>query len=112
MALVKTIDANDLLEEFKACNRDYYSYEACEEIVNLFAETDCGQNTELDIIGLACDFNEEDAEYICGEYENLDNIAACKNEDGEIDKEKLVDALNYHTWATLLSTGNILYISF
>lgn len=112
MALVKTFDANDLLEEFKAWNRDYYTYEACEEIVNFFEETDCGQNTELDIIGICCDFNEQEAEDIYNEYDNLDDIAECKDEDGEIDKEKLFEALQEHTWAIELTNGNILYLNF
>ena len=59
MALVKTFNANDLKEEFKAWGRDYYSYAACEAIIDLFEECDCDKNTELDIVGLCCVFNEE-----------------------------------------------------
>jgi len=112
MALVKTFNASELKEEFRQFNRDYFSYEACEAIIEFFEETDCGKNTELDIIGLCCDFNEETPEYIQDEYDNIPEFAECQNEDGEIDIDKLMDALNYYTWAVLLSNGNILYINF
>lgn len=118
MALVKTFDANDLLEEFKAWNRDYFSYEACEELINLFEECDCGTNTELDIVALCCDFTEADPQDIYEDYNNLDDIADClldeqDEPDGtDVDEDKLLDALNYHTWAVQLSNGNILYQNF
>ena len=47
MALVKTFGANDLKEEFKAWNRDYFSYNACEEIINLFEEQVAEQKTYI-----------------------------------------------------------------
>ena len=106
MALVKTFDANDLKEEFKNWNRDYYSYEACEAIIELFEECDCGNNTELDIIALCCDFNEEVWEDIKENYSNHDDIAECET------IEELLNALNDYTWAVQTVDNNILYQCF
>ena len=104
MALVKTFDAYDLKEEFKAWGRDYFSYTACEELIALFDE--CGNNTEIDIIGLCCDFNEESEEYIKSDYSNIEEIAEAETTD------ELLDALNYYTWAVKTEDGMILYQNF
>ena len=106
MALVKTFDANDLKEEFRAYNRDYYSYEACEAIIQLFDDCGCGTNTELDIIALCCDFNEETEEYIKDNYSNIEEIAEAET------IEELLDALSYYTWAIETTDGMILYQCF
>lgn len=111
--LVKTIlSATDLEREFKEMDRDYYSIEGYQALINLFEETDCGQPTELDVIAICGDFNEESYEDIIDEYDNIEEIAECRDEDGDIDTEKLMDALNYHTWAQDLGNGNILYQAF
>ena len=111
MALVITIDnAWELKRRFEEANRDYFSLEACEAIINLFEET--GTNTELDIIAICCDFTEAEPEDIYNDYDNIEEIAETKDEDGEIDTEKLMDALNYYTYAIELDNGNILYQNF
>lgn len=111
MALVITIDnAWELKRQFEKANRDYFSYEACDALIELFDELET--NTELDPVGLACEFTEESPEYIVDNYDNIDEIAGTKDQDGEIDTDALIDALNYHTWATLLDNGNILYQDF
>ena len=56
--LIETIDAKTLKQRFKEYDRDYFSDAACEAIVQYFEDTDCGTNTELDIIGLCGDFTE------------------------------------------------------
>jgi len=59
--LVKTVSFNDFLEEFKNYGReDQFSYEgkkALYDYLNDLSE-DIGENIELDIIGLCCDFTE------------------------------------------------------
>ena len=112
MALVKELDAYDLREEFEAYDRDYYTIDGYQAILDLFEETDCGSNTNLDVIAICCDFDEETPEDIVESYDNLEEIAECVDEDGEIDVDALMDALNYHTWAQLLDNGNILYMNF
>jgi len=59
--LVKTVSFSDFLEEFKNYGReDQFSYEgkkALYDYLNDLSE-DIGENIELDIIGLCCDFTE------------------------------------------------------
>lgn len=108
MALVKVLDKYDLQREFQTMGRDYFSLEGYQALLDLFEEYDCGKNTDLDVIAICCEFTEDDPEGILEEY----GIAECKNEDGEIDLDKLLDALSYHTIAILLDNGHILYQDF
>lgn len=111
MALVITIEsAWELKERFIKAGRDYFSLEACEEIINQFNIDDT--NYELDIIGICCDYTEETPDYIIDNYDNIEEIADARDEDGDIDTTALLDALNYHTYAVELENGNILYQNF
>ena len=112
MALVKTLDKYDLQSEFREAGRDYYSLEGYQALLDLFEECDCGKNTDLDVIAICCEFTEDEPSSIQDEYDNIPEIAECQDEDGEIDVDKLMDALNYYTWAVLLDNGNILYQDF
>ena len=105
MALVKTyISGYELKREFEDWERDYFSIEACEEIVKYFEEFD--ENVELDIIGLCGDFTESTYEEIKHDYSNNNYIAQAET------KEELIDALVFLTWVMPLSNGNILYMNF
>ena len=112
MALVKTLDKYDLQKEFKALDRDYYSLEGYQALLDLFEECDGGKNTDLDVIAICCEFTEDDASNIIDEYENIEEIAECRTADGLIDKDALMDALNYYTYAVRLDNGFILYQDF
>lgn len=101
MALVKTFDAHDLKMEFQDWNRDYFSYTACEELIELFEQDP--SDTELDIVALCCDFTEQDWEDIKSEYDNHDDIAECES------KEELLEVLNEYTWAVETEDDMILY---
>ena len=62
--LVKTVNFNDFLEEFKNYGREeQFSYEgkkALFDYLNDLSE-DIGEPIELDIIGLCCDYTEYDS---------------------------------------------------
>ena len=106
MSLVKELDKYDLQEEFRGFDRDYFSLEGYQAILDFFEETDAGHNTDLDVIAICCDFNESTPEDIKEEYSNIDSIADA------IDNDDLLDALNYYTWCIPLDNGNILYLNF
>ena len=111
MALVITIDnPYELKRRFEEANRDYFSICACEALIDEFEQY--GENIELDIIAICCDYTEAEPQEIFEEYENLEDIADCMDEDGELDEDALLDALNYHTYATKLNNGCILYVNF
>lgn len=112
MALVKVLDKYDLQREFQEYGRDYFSLEGYQALLDLFEECDCGKNTDLDVIAICCEFTEADPEDILNDYSNIDKIAECRDEDGEIDLDALMDALNYYTYAVELDNGSILYQDF
>ncbi len=64
--IYKEFDAYDLKREFEKWDRDYFSIEACERIIELFEET----QFELDIIALCCDFTEYTPDELMSDYEN------------------------------------------
>ena len=92
--IIKTLDKYDLQKEFSSYDRDYYSLEGYEAMINLFEETDT--NFELDVIALCGDFNEEDEETIRNNYSI--------NED-----EEVIEYLNNNTYAIELDNGSIFY---
>jgi hypothetical protein len=95
--------ANQLKQEFISYNRDYYSYEACEAIVDYFYELDV--NVELDIIGLCGDFNEDTLDEIINNY-----FIDIKEE--EYKEEEVMNYLQDNTWAVKTTDNKILYIVF
>jgi hypothetical protein len=96
--LKKTINTGyELLQEFQAYGRDYFTYEACEEIINYFDMFE--EDVELDIIGLCCDFNES----------TIDDIRSDYNIDYDTD---VIEYLNENTYATQTVDNKILYIAF
>lgn len=106
------MDKFDMQREFKKYDRDYFSLDGYQAILDFFDECDCGKATDLDVIAICCDFSEESIEYIYDEYSNIDRIAETKNDNGDIDENEFMDALNYHTWAIRLANGNVLYMQF
>lgn len=112
MALVKMLDKYDMQREFKDYDRDYFSLDGYQALLDLFEECDCGKNTDLDVIAICCDFSESDPADIIDEYSNIDKINECRDESNDIDVDALMDALNYYTYAVLLDNGNILYQDF
>ena len=62
--LVKTVNFNDFLEEFRNYGReDQFSYEGKKALFDYLEELseDLGEPIELDIIGICCDFTEYDS---------------------------------------------------
>jgi hypothetical protein len=95
--------AEQLQREFISYNRDYYSYEACDAIIDYFDEL--GENVELDIIGLCGEFNEDTLDEIIGNY----NIEI---EDEENKEEEVMAYLQDNTWAVKTIDDKILYTVF
>lgn len=109
MAIIIKLDEYDMVDEFRKVNRDYFSLEACRQFIEMSEE--CG-DMEFDAIAYCCEFSEESAEDIIENYKNHDDIAECRDEDGNIDMESLLDVLNYYTWAVETEDGMILYQDF
>ena len=109
--LVQTLNKYDLEREFKKFDRDYFSLDGYQAIIDLFDECNT-EPVELDVIAICCDFNEESPEEIINQYDRHTSLGDCRDEDGYIWVNNLVGALNYYTYAVLLPNGNILYQAF
>ena len=80
-----TIDSNKMKDMFKTYNRDYFTYEAYESLLNYYDEID--DNIDFDPIAICCDWNEygetpclkwsdflSDYGYILDDIENSDEL--------------------------------------
>ena len=101
--LYKSLDKWDLQKEFKAYDRDYYSLDGYQAILDLFEEI--GDSQELDVIAICCDFTESEPSDIIAEY-------GIEIEDDEDEMEIVMKYLDYNTWAEKLNNGAILYQAF
>jgi len=104
--IYKTIDtASELAQEFKACNRDYYTYEAYEALLEMLEGA--GEDFELDVVAICCDYTESDAKTIAQDY----NIDISDVDEDEV-LDFVLDYLNDETYAIATVDDKILYQAF
>lgn len=105
MAIKITIDdAEDLREYFRKYDRDNFTLDGYQAIINYF--DDCGIDLELDVVAIDCDFCESDWKDIQSDYINHDDLADCDNMDD------FLEVLNEYTFAVRTTGDNILYCYF
>ena len=92
----KIYTREDLRQKFVDYDRDYYSYQGYQAIIDYFDEFE--NDVELDVIGLCCDFNEETKEEIMSNY--------------NIEEEEFERYMNDNTWMVETETDTYLYIAF
>jgi hypothetical protein len=94
--MFQCVTLSDFVDAFRAHGREaQFSYEAKEALFNYLEqyEEDTGEQIELDVIALCCEYQEADADDIIKDY-GLD-ASGCKTDD---DRRALVEAyLNEHT---------------
>lgn len=93
MSIIMTVDNNTFIEQFKAYNRlGNFSYKALNILFEYLEELtdDTGENFEMDVIGLCCDYTEDDYLNIISNY-SIDTGDAEEDELFEVVKEYLQD---------------------
>lgn len=91
-----TVDAAMAKEKFERYNRDYYSIEGLETLIDYYDEID--ENMELDVIAICCDCSEYGEHCtlsfsdLISEYEHL-VIEDYAEDWGEMDEEEKVNAI-------------------
>ncbi len=111
-----TIDAGIMHDMFKAWDRDYYTYEACEALINWHDEVD--PDFDFDVIAVCCDWSEygdtpcltwknfmDDYGYLLDE-DDIDDDASCEEK-----REALIDILENKTTVLRLS-NSVLVMAF
>ena len=98
------ITKSSFIDAFKQSSRkDQFSYDALGAIYEYLEDysQDLGENVELDIVAICCDWNEEGWEGIAKDH-NID-LEGCEDDQDKI--EAVHDHLNYHTQCILLPDG-------
>lgn len=108
----QSVNFYEFVEAFRACGREnQFSRDALSAIFDCIEsyEDDSGEEIELDVIAICCEWS-EDAPTDIAEYYDID-ISEC--EDEESVANTVMDYLDYRTsGATLLDNGNIVYVQF
>ena len=108
----QSVNFYQFVEAFRAAGREnQFSREALSGIFDYIEsyEEDSGEEIELDVIAICCEWSEESPKEIAESYDI--DISEC---DDEEDIERTVmDYLDYHTsGGILLDNGNIVYVQF
>jgi hypothetical protein len=119
-----TVDAYDMKERFVAMDRDYYTFEGLESLLDYYDEID--ENMELDVIAICCDCTEYGEGAACSfddlinEYgykypveEWLEDNALEENEfDNDLYIDSLVERLEDETTVLHVANGNYIVFAF
>lgn len=106
----QSVNFSMFCDAFRANGRaEQFSYEAKRAIFDYIEsyEDASGEEIELDVIAICCEWSEETPEEIAESYDI--DLSECTDEE---DAERTVmDYLDYHTsGGTLLDNGNIVYV--
>lgn len=105
----QTVSINDIKQKFIDWDRDNFSIEALETIMDLLEETSENGVIDLDIVEICCSYTESPLRQFIWDY-GLEEAEFTY--DDEIEAETVLAYAEDHTWATLLENGNILYLNF
>lgn len=119
-----TVDVYDMKERFVAMDRDYYTFEGLESLLDYYDEID--ENMELDCIAICCDCIEYGEGAACSfddlinEYgykypveEWLEDNALEENEfDNDLYIDSLVERLEDETTVLHVANGNYIVFAF
>ena len=108
--MIQTINLHDFRNAFRSCRPENFSYDGLEILFDYLEqyEEDTGEQVELDVIALCCDFAEDSPESIA-EYYSID-IAGLTDEETA---EKVRDYLEENgAYVGATDLGMIVYRSF
>ena len=106
-----TVTESMFVDAFDKCGRgNNFSREARQELFFCLEESelDCGEETELDPIGICCEWREATVEE-CIEYYGVEIEPESDKEDI---KEQVVEYINDNSYCIALENGNLLFMAF
>jgi hypothetical protein len=88
-----TVYFSEFCDYFHKIRPDNFSYQGLRVLFDHIEEIDnsCGEDSELDVIGLCCDFAESDWQTIAADYDS--SIELDKNLDEDEQKQQVIDFL-------------------
>ena len=102
----QTISKYDFARAFSdADRRENFSYEALNLLFDYFEEYEesTGEEIELDVIAICCEYEENDFEYIAQNYDELDDDAS---------EEDVIEWLSDNTQYIGQTSSGLVYASF
>lgn len=108
----QTVNFNSFVDAFNNAGRqDNFSYEALQAMFEYITdyEQDSGEEIELDVIAICCDWSEESPKDIAESYGILNED---EYEDESDIQDTVLEYLEYYTNAIALDNGNIVYVNF
>lgn len=108
--MIQTISVYDFRDAFKRCGRgDQFSYEGLELIFDYIEEYEdsTGEQVELDVVALCCEWCEQSPEDIAVAY----NLEICVSEENTL--QTVLEYLHDETLvAGVTESGNVVYVQF
>jgi hypothetical protein len=88
-----TVYFSEFCDYFQKIRPDNFSYQGLRVLFDYLEEIDnsCGEDSELDVIGLCCDFAESDWQTIAADYDSSIELDKTKNVDEQ--KAQVLDFL-------------------
>ena len=88
-----TVYFSEFCDYFNKIRPDNFSYQGLRVLFDYLEEIDnsCGEESELDVIGLCCDFAESDWKTIASDYDSSIELDKTQNEDEQ--KVQVLDFL-------------------
>jgi hypothetical protein len=88
-----TVYFSEFCDYFRKIRPDNFSYQGLRVLFDYLEEIDnsCGEDSELDVIGLCCDFAESDWRTIAADYDSSIELDINENEDEQ--KSQVLDFL-------------------
>jgi hypothetical protein len=88
-----TVYFSEFCDYFHKIRPDNFSYQGLRVLYDYLEEIDnsCGEESELDVIGLCCDFAESDWQTIAADYDSSIELDKSKNDDEQ--KAQVLDFL-------------------
>ena len=108
--MIQTVQLSDFRTAFAQCGRQsQFSYQALEMIFDYVEEyeRDSGEQVELDVIALCCEWSESTPEKIAQSYDI--DIEGLSEEEA---LETVLDWLHNETQVAGVTNGNIVYVQF
>lgn len=110
----KTINIYDFRQAFHDAGRsNQFTYDGLRVLFDWIEQldNDTGEDTELDVIALCCEFSEADPQEIADDY-NID-LSGVDLDDEDLLSETVLEYLNEHTMVCgITDAGGIVYAAF
>ena len=104
-----TVDIYQFRNEFQSIRPNNFTYEGLSVLFDYLEELEqsCGDEIELDVIALCCDFSEDHYEDIASNYDI--DLSECEDDDEKLEavKDYLLD--HGHGYCGVTEENNIIY---